>query len=329
MGKGYRQLSLEEREKIGLFKAEGRGPSEIGRLLDRDRKTIERELTRNSAPVNQGYYLAHKADARAKDRKQQAGQREWLKGYELQRHVEKTLKLGWSPELISGRIKQSGKTETACHESIYRWVYEKRPDLIGYLPRRHKQRHPKWHSRKHRKSHIPNRISITERSEKINQRKEFGHWEADTMVSRASKVASQVLVERKSRLLKLTRVEQKTALLTRKAINHRLAQHPPLARLSITYDNGSENTEHERVNEVLGTSSYFCAPFHSWEKGTVENTIGLARRYIPKRTNLAKLTKQDMRFVENRLNNRPRKCLGFQTPTEVFKKLCGALPLRM
>lgn len=153
MGKGYRQLSLEEREKIGLFKAEGRGPSEIGRLLDRDRKTIERELMRNAAPVNQGYYLAHKADARAKDRKQQAGQREWLKGCELQRHVEKTLKLGWSPELISGRIKQSGKTETACHESIYRWVYEKRPDLIGYLPRRHKQRHPKRHSRKHRKSH--------------------------------------------------------------------------------------------------------------------------------------------------------------------------------
>lgn len=326
MGKEYRQLSLEEREKIGLLKAEGRGPSEIGRLLGRDRKTIERELVRNAAPIHQGYYLAHKADARAKGRKQLAGQREWLKSQELQRHVEDRLKLGWSPELISGRLKQQEDAETASHESIYQWVYEKRPDLIGYLPRRHKQRHEKGHSRKHRKSHIPNRISIAERPEGINLRKEFGHWEADAMVSRASKVAGQVLVERKSRYLKLTRVEQKTAPLTRAVINRRLAQHPQLARLSITYDNGSENTEHELVNEVLGTCSYFCAPYHSWEKGTVENTIGLVRRYIPKRTNLAKLTKQDMRFVENRLNNRPRKCLGFQTPSEVFNQLCGALP---
>lgn len=329
MSKAYRQLSLEEREKIGLLKAEGRGSSEIGRLLGRDRKTIERELVRNAAPINQGYYLAHKADARAKERKQLAGQREWLKSGELQQYVEKGLKLGWSPELISGRMKQEDKAETAGYESIYRWVYEKRPDLIGYLPRRHKQRHAKGHSRKHRKSHIPNRISIAERSEAVSQRKEFGHWEADAMVSRASKVAGQVLVERKSRFLKLTRVERKTALLTRKAINRRLAQHPPLARLSITYDNGSENTEHERVNDVLGTRSYFCAPYHSWEKGTVENTIGLVRRFIPKRTNLAKMTKQDMHFVENRLNNRPRKCLGFQTPAEVFNRLCGALPQRM
>lgn len=326
MEKAYRQLNLEEREKIGLLKAAGHGPSEIGRILGRDRKTIERELKRNAAPINQGYYLAHKAEARAKTRKQMAGQREWLKGEDLQQHVEEGLKQGWSPELISGRLKQQGDSKTVSHESIYQWVYEKRPDLIGYLPRRHKKRHKKGHSRKHRKSHIPNRISLTERPEGANLREEFGHWEADAMVSRASKVAEQVLVERKSRYLKLTRVERKTAPLTRAAINRRLAQHPPLARLSITYDNGSENTEHELVNEVLGTKSYFCAPYRSWEKGTVENTIGLVRRYIPKRTNLAKLTRENLRFIENRLNNRPRKCLGFQTPTEVFKKLCGALP---
>lgn len=326
MGKRYRQLSLEEREKIGLLRAGGRGSSEIGRLLGRDRKTIERELVRNAAPINQGYYLAHKADARARERRQLSGQREWLKSQELQQHVEESLKMGWSPELISGRLKQQEVFETASHESIYQWVYEKRPDLIGYLPRRHKKRHKKGHSRKHRKSHIPNRISLMERPEGANLREEFGHWEADAMVSRASKVAGQVLVERKSRYLKLTQVKQKTASLTSAAINRRLAQYPQEARLSITYDNGSENVEHERVNAVLGTTSYFCAPYHSWEKGTVENTIGLVRRFIPKRMNLAKLTKEDIRFVEKRLNNRPRKCLGFQTPAEVFNQLCGALP---
>lgn len=326
MGKRYGHLSLEEREKISIFRAEGRGPSEIGRLLDRDRKTIARELVRNAPRVYQGYYLAHKAHERAKARKQSAGHREWLKGLKLQRRVEKMLKEGWSPELIAGRLKQQKRASTVSHESIYRWVYEKRPDLIGYLPRRHKKRHKKGHSRKHRKSHIPNRISLSERSEAANQREEFGHWEADAMVSRASKAAGQVLVERKSRYLKLTRVAQKTAAQTRAVINRRLARYPQGARLSITYDNGSENTEHERVNKVLGTNSYFCNPYHSWEKGTVENTIGLVRRYIPKRTDLAKLRKQDIRFVERRLNNRPRKCLGFQTPAEVFNQLRGALP---
>lgn len=325
MGKNYCQLSLEEREKLSILRAEGKGPSEIGQFLGRDRKTIERELARNAPPVHQGYYLPHKAHERAKVRKQVAGQREWLKSTELQEHVEGSLKLGWSPELISGRLEQQGHPETASHESIYQWIYEKRPDLIGYLTRRHKQRHKKGHSRKHRKSHIPNRISIAERSEVANQRSEFGHWEADAMVSRANKVAAQVLVERKSRYLKLTQVEQKTALLTSAVINRRLAQYPQAVRLSITYDNGSENTEHERVNKVLGTHSYFCAPYHSWEKGTVENTIGLVRRFIPKRTNLAKLTKMDINFVEQRLNNRPRKCLAFQTPAEVFNQLRGAL----
>lgn len=326
MGKRYRQLSLDERERISILKAEGRGPSEIGRLLGRDRKTIERELVRNAPPVHQSYYLPHKAHERAKERKRAAGQREWLKNAELQRHIGKKLKEGWSPELIAGRLKQKGRLSTASHESIYRWVYEKRPDLIGCLPRRHKQRHKKGHSRKHRKSHIPNRISLAERPAAADQRKEFGHWEADAMVSRASKAAGQVLVERKSRYTKLTRVERKTASQTRKVINRRLARYPQSMRRSITYDNGSENTEHERVNKVLGTNSYFCAPYHSWEKGTVENTIGLVRRFIPKKMDLAKLTKEDIRFVERRLNNRPRKCLGFQTPAEVFNQLRGALP---
>ena len=105
----------------------------------------------------------------------------------------------------------------------------------------------------------------------------------------------------------------------------RLGSFPGKARLSITYDNGSENAEHEAVNKALGTASYFCAPYHSWEKGGVESVNGLAPRYIPKGADIGKLTEEKIKWVEEQLNNRPRKCLGYQTPAEVFDKLCGAL----
>ncbi len=211
------------------------------------------------------------------------------------------------------------------HEAIYQYIYAEAEELVGYLPRRHNKRHAKGHSRKHRKSHIPNRTSISERSDNINERKEFGHWEADSIVSRASKSALNVLVERKTRYTRITKLKAKTSKQTRKAINRRLCRSHQGARLSITYDNGSENVEHEVVNAKLGTKSYFCAPYRSWEKGTVENTCGLVRRYIPKRTDIAKIPDSEIKKMERQLNNRPRKCLGFQTPTEVFGKLCGAL----
>ena len=109
-------------------------------------------------------------------------------------------------------------------------------------------------------------------------------------------------------------------------INNRLFQYPKSARLSITYDNGSENVEHELVNKTLGTKSYFCNPYHSWEKGTVENTCGLIRRYIPKKTDISLIADSEIIRIENDLNNRPRKCLNFLTPAEFFGILCGALP---
>ena len=109
------------------------------------------------------------------------------------------------------------------------------------------------------------------------------------------------------------------------ALTRRLSRYPEALRLSITYDNGSENTDHVRTNRILGTRSYFCEPFHSWERGTVENTIGLVRRFFPKKTDFAKISKNRIRSVEHWLNHRPRKCLGFKTPAEVFKSSAVAL----
>jgi len=310
---------------IGILKAAGKSVREIARKLGRSHSTIFRELRRNAPPVRTGYYLAHKADERAKERKREAGRRERLKYHWIRRYVEINIKRGWSPEQIAGRLQLKRPDMYVSHEAIYQYIYADREELIGYLARRHKRRHIKGHSRKHRKSHIPNRISISERPEHIGQREEFGHWEADSVVSRASKSALNVLVERKARYTKITKLQGKTSRQTRKAINRRLCRHPEGGRLSITYDNGSENVEHEAINAKLGTKSYFCAPYRSWEKGTVENTCGLIRRYLPKKTDIGAIPESKIKKIERQLNNRPRKCLGFQTPAEVFDKLCGAL----
>lgn len=321
MGKKYKQLGIEERERIIIMKTDGKSLRDIGKALGRSHATIVRELKRNAAPVHKGYYLPHKADERAKVRKREAGERERLKELAIRTYVKRKMKKGWSPEQIAGRWSKHHPHCTISHEAIYQYVYAEKVELIGYLPRRHKKRHVKGHSRKHKASHIPNRIAITERPAAANDRTQFGHWESDSMVSRVSKPALCVQNERKSRYTKITKLARKTAKLSRIAINRRLAHHPQEARLSITYDNGSENVEHEAVNATLGTKSYFCAPYHSWEKGSVENTCGLIRRYIPKKANIADITPEQIRKIERSLNNRPRKCLGYNTPAEVFAKL--------
>jgi IS30 family transposase len=173
----------------------------------------------------------------------------------------------------------------------------------------------KGHSRKHQKSHIPNRVSISERPEVVNKRKRIGDWENDLMVSRQSTSVLNVLADRKSRYALITKLAQKTAEVTKWSVIRALIKYPAQ---TITYDNGSENTKHEEINKILDIKSYFCNPYHSWEKGTVENTIGLIRRWLPKKTDLAQISETEIMKIENWLNNRPRKCLSYKTPLEVF-----------
>jgi len=323
MRKKYKQLGIKERERIMVLNSLEWSHEQIAFDIDRSKSTVTRELKRNRSPGG-GLYSAYTATDLSQVRKQKAGQRERLKNAAVRLYVREKLESGWTPEVISGWLGRRGAI-TISHEAIYQWIYAEAPELIGCLPRRHRKRYCKGHSRKHQRSHIPNRIAIDQRPAKINDRSEFGHWEADSIVSRASKVALNVILERKSRHLCLTKLPQKSAGHTCRAMTSRLGSFPPEARLSITYDNGSENTEHEAVNKVLGTDSYFCAPYHSWEKGAVENINGLIRRYIPKGTDIEKITEEQIRWIEWQLNNRPRKCLGYRTPAEVFDKLCGAL----
>ena len=321
MHKPYKQITQDERDLIAHLHAKGLARSEIARQIGRDKSTISRELRRNGSGIYD-VYLAHMAHTRAKDRKQESGQRPRLKNKRIKRYVIRKLKQGWSPEQISGKLKELYPDLRVSHEAIYQFIYDKRTlktmNLKIYLPRANRQRRPRGHSRKHKDLHIPRRVSIDQRPKHIDKREQIGHWESDTVISRVSKASLVVILERKTRYTKLAKVKAKHARPVSSAINRRLGRLPQYARKTITYDNGSENVEHERINKILGTKSYFCNPYHSWEKGSVENTIGLVRRFLPKKTDIAKITKEQVKQIENRLNHRPRKCLKFKTPYEVF-----------
>lgn len=326
MGLHHSHLDITERESIGLLKAEGKTEREIGRLLGRSHTTIGRELENNTPPVNKGYYLAHKAQERADTRWKEAHKRPRLKNDIIRTYVTSKIKTGWSPEQASGRLPIDCPGQRICPETIYQYIYEDSPDLIPYLTRSHRKRLPRGHSRKHRRSHIPERTPINERPVDVALRDTIGHWEGDTVVSRKSKAALQVLVERKSRFTRITSLSRKTALEMTNAVISRLGILPAKARQTLTLDNGSENTEHLTIRGALGTMTYFCAPMHSWEKGTVENTVGLVRRYFPKKTDFALVRDEQLESVELQLNSRPRKCLRYATPMEV---LSGAITGRI
>ena len=322
MPKTYRQLNPNERDILAILKSKGKSLREIAVVLKRSPSTLSRELKRNAPPVYTGYYLAHKAQDRANKRKHESHRRQRLKNESLRRYVEKRLRLGWSPELIAGRLAIEHPELSISHEAIYQWVYQDATHLILSLVRAHRKRKHRGYSRKHKKSHIPGRISIKERPNAVDKRLRIGHWETDTVTCRKSYQAVQVTVERKARYSKVAKLKAKSARAMSIALTRRLSRYPSKLRLSITYDNGPENAEHMRTNKILGTRSYFCEPFHSYERGSVENTIGLVRRFLPKKTNLAKISQAHLSKIEHWLNNRPRKCLGFKTPAEIFKAEC-------
>jgi IS30 family transposase len=322
--KTYSHLTIDERDQISVLKAEGLSLRGIARKLGRHHSTISRELDHNTPPVHKGYYLSHKAHERSVKRKSQAHQRGRLKNERIRQYVEKSLFLGWTPEQISGRLSIDHPGQNISHEAVYQFIYKERCDLIAQLPKHHRKRLRRGHSHKHRNSHIPNRVSIEERPKYIDKRKQAGHWERDSLISRANKVCLDVKIERKSRYTILDKLERKTADAVWLTLVTNLKPFPKHLRRSLTYDNGSENAQHEKINNALGTKSYFCHAYASWEKGTVEYHNGLIRRFFPKKTDFSKVSIDRVKVIEFLLNNRPRKCLNYQTPNEVLFK-CGAL----
>jgi IS30 family transposase len=315
--KSYKHLNEFDREIIAVLKECDCTVREIAKAIGRSFSTVSRELKRNSTGTYKISYSGLLAHKQYKNRKKYSSCRIRLKSDFIRNYVISKLKQGISPELISGRLRVK-HGECISHEAIYLFVYEERQDLIEYLVRSHKKRRKRGSSGKKQCSRIPNRVSIDERSKEINERQEYGHWEADTAVSRESKTCLAIMVERSLRIIKIRKMKNKSAKEMKRCVIDMLKEVPSVYRKTITYDNGLENVLHDEVNDELGTQSYFCNPYHSWEKGSVENSIGLIRRYFPKKTDFACISTREIKEVEERLNNRPRKCLNFSTAQEAW-----------
>jgi len=324
MPKQYNQITADERDKIAVFSAGGFNYSGIARMLGRNRSSIMREILRNSSKQYHVYTSMH-ADKRSVERKSQANRHERLKNDFIREYVHEKLKEQWTPEVIAGRLDQDHPGFTISHEAIYQYIYKDAPELKKCLPRSRRVRRKRKAAKLNSVNRIPERIGIDLRPQEANDRAQFGHWEADAVVSRQSLASVAVLAERASRLTKLKKIERNNAENFSKAVISRLTTVTPDRRKTITYDNGKENMNHQDINASLGTQSFFCNPYHSWEKGSVEQIVGLVRRYLPKKTDFAKVSDDKIAYIEHQLNSRPRKCLGFKTPYEVFSSTRVAL----
>jgi len=315
----YIHLSADERMQIYQLSESGLSQGEMARRLGRDKATISRELRRNEAPAG---YLPDLAQRRYQARRQRCRRRPRLADRDLRRTVILLLQQGWSPEQISGRLRLEHDETVVNHETIYRFVYDsalgRQEKLYQYLRRGQKKRRRRQ-GRQVRASPIAQRTFIEARP--VIQRTQAGHWETDSLLFPAEQ-ALNVLVDRLSRFAVLTRLEGKTARDTCRVLVQRLSALP---RRSLTADNGSENADHASISDQLHIPFFFCHPYHSWEKGTVENTHGLVRRYLPRQTDLSRVFQDDLDAIADELNQRPRKCLGFRTPSEVLFQYSVAL----
>lgn len=229
------------------------------------------------------------------------------------------LRNGWSPEQISGRLKLERGCQIISHESIYRFIYDpknKDKKLWEYLTRKQRKRYKKY-GRKVQRTRIPNRVSIHARGKRVNNRKQFGHWEADSVIGKQTK--SKIIhteVERKTRYLQAIIINSKLSTDTIEAQKQIFSKLPAK---TVTMDNGTEFVKHEELNQ-LGIKTYFADPYCSGQRGTNENTNGLIRRYLPKKTSFENLAQEDLDDIVFEINNRPRKVLQFSTPFEVLQK---------
>lgn len=325
----FKHFTIEEREKIQELFWQKASIRTIAKTLNRSPSSISREINRTGGLRIS--YLPRCAHNRAVENRSNRGRKLRLKNSFVRRYVITGLKAGLSPEQIAGRLNTDYPDESISHEAIYQYIYAQvnkegrglikiyRHDLRVYLKRRHKYRR-KQGLRKPQRVLRPKGPCIDERPKEVEKRKTVGHWETDSVIGKIGSVRLNTLVERKTGLVFITKIENSTAEVTRNAVTKRLSILPNDFRRTVTSDNGSENALYDRVQNELGILWYFAHPYHSWERGTNENTNGLIRWYFPKGTDFATISNEAIKTVEDALNNRPRKRLGWKTPLEVFNE---------
>ena len=307
----YNQLTQEQRYQIYALLKIGHNQTEIATVIGTHKSTVSRELRRNKGLRG---YRAKQAHKKALSRRNHSRKRILPETWAL---IETKLRLEWSPEQVSGWLKRH-YTIQVSHEWIYQYILTDKQaggNLFCHLRCQKKRR--KRYGSYDRRGKLPNRRSIEERPAIVEERQRLGDWEVDTIIGKRHRQAIVTLTERKSRFSLLAKVEQRTAEQVGKAVIGLL--QPVADRLhTLTADNGKEFAGHERIAGELHTDFFFAHPYAAWERGANENMNGLVRQYIPKTSDLSSVTDKDLRCIMNRLNHRPRKCLDFQSPFEVF-----------
>jgi transposase, IS30 family len=258
-------------------------------------------------------------------KKWDANRRNPLKDEQLQAYVRAQLTEGWSPEVIAGKLKEEQGQTVVSHETIYQWAYK--AGLVQQLPRGKPRRHRRrWRLKAARGTQGLGSVpGIEKRPTIVSSRSRFGDWEGDSMLGRRKRGAIiSVQQERKSRYVLLTKCADKSSAHTTKAVVRRLTMAASLKR-TLTLDRGTENADYQ----TFGLPVYFCDPYSSWQKGSVENVIGLLRRYLPKGLDLATVTPKQLKALQDKLNHRPRKILGFKTPADVLSSHCKRLGVQL
>ena len=314
--KRYTHLTESERYHIWTMKKQNNSLRSIAKDMDRSVSTISREIKRNSGQRGYRHNQAQEfASYRHKEKKKHIKVTD-----EITRYIREKLKLLWSPEQIGGRLRID-KSITLSHETIYRFILKDKTSggsIYKYLRHQCKKYRKRYGGRDYR-GRIPNRVDIDNRPTVVNDRSRIGDWEADTIIGKGHQGSLVTVAERKSRMYLAIPIVRKTAYATVVAITELLKPMENLVH-TITFDNGREFSRHMDIASQLGCDTYFAKPYHSWERGLNENHNGLLRQFFPKKMSLHKLTKKNVALATSLMNNRPRKCLGFNTPSEIFSQ---------
>lgn len=312
----YKHFSKTERMELSILRKKGYSLREIARELGKHPSSVGRELKRNQV---QGRYHAakayHKAYVARKYSKYQGmkiREHAWL-----EQCIAEKLQAAWTPEEIAGRLELEYGYSVISFKAIYKWLYSQYgQQYCRYLPSR-RYRPKRRRGKKHKKQIIPNRVSIEKRPRIIAIRRRCGDFEADTLgVPRTSKGTVAGMVDRKSRYFAAKKIAR-----LRHAMDGFKELSDPFSVYSCTFDNGVENARHEE----LGVPTYFCNPYHSWEKGSIENAFQRLRRFIPKKARIDTYIQAEISAICETMNNTPRKCLGYRTPREVFEQEQGRI----
>ena len=315
--KKYKQLTHKERYQIYALIKEGYNYSKIANNIGVHKSTISREVKRNS--INKNTY--HPDSASIETFVRHKNKAKFIKiDKSCEKWIRKLLKLDWTPEQISGRLKEQNLFDIS-HEAVYQYIYKNKANggrlylHLVHKNKKYQKRSGVYNSR----GMIPNRIPISKRPKVVDKKIRIGDWEIDTIIGKHHQGAIVTIVDRKSKFTLMKILPNKEAIGVSKAIIELL--HPVRQFThTITSDNGKEFSLHENISSSLNADFYFCDPYSSWQRGLNENTNGLIRRYIPKRTEFTDISQDEIIMIQNKLNNRPRKALGYKTPSEIFMK---------